>query len=160
MNPGVFSLVGSGGGGSTNFGKLIGQSGRSAGAPSTGMYVTNANILGITPSITSPASGVRTKAVSISGRGLLHFVAVADIGTDPNLMLVEVFIDGMLIRSVTWTHNGVGIYGAPIIGSCGSSTVPMGVFEDLPFSSSVEVFVTRTGTLQYMYVYHFADLYQ
>ena len=155
MNAGMYGMASGVGG---QLPRLTGIAGKNQTFASLGQNISTAALNAGARLITAPTpvSGVRQNILTINGKGFLKYLGIAESGGSSTAMRAEVLIDGIKIIDATWTHGGSGNFGPFLIGNFS----PLGAFEYLPFSSSVEVFVTETGVIGGLNYVFLADLHQ
>lgn len=90
---------------------------------------------------TSLAVSTRLRIFSIQGKGAVRAAGVSAKDTAGNLT-VELFVDG--VRTVVHTNTAIAAAGPLLVGSFISSGIC--ALDWVPFDSSVEIYVTQTGT--------------
>ncbi len=158
MNAGMYGMADGRGG---QFPKLAGIAGKN-GTPTTAFFNVAGfgQVIGAASNSVSVTNGVRVKALSISGRGVLKALAVAESGTVTPTYRVELFIDGSRVLDATWTASGSANMGPPLLGGVGNTINAAPFFEHVPFSSNVDVFITVSGIGNPATLVYLADIYQ
>lgn len=153
MNQGLYGLGSSGAGSGVR--KLAGQIGRNT-TPVNNQAVFSA--LGVATNVSTAAIGVRTRILSVSGRGAARLLNIFNAsGTSSNLT-IEVFFDGVRV-----VNDVVASISNNSVITFGFSGVPGGVqsvtLDWIPFDSSYEVFVTSSAVINPSFQ-HITDVHQ
>lgn len=152
MNAGMYGLAdGKGMAGR----KLIGRAGQGALPVSTAGSTLAASV-GASYGTISLTSGVKTRVLGVSGSGALRFGFVENGSAFNTSSSIQVVVDGVVVTNQSLTSPSWSIGNALIF--CGSSSG--GVLDYLPFSQSLEVFVTAGATSSSFAMAYLADLYQ
>jgi hypothetical protein len=85
-------------------------------------------------------------------------LSIADSGTSSPAYVAELFIDGVQVLRSQWSHSATGGQGPILIGGVPTGVGP--VLDYLPFSASLDVYVTATGTISGPYFAYLADIHQ
>lgn len=152
MNAGIFGIAGN----ASNIPRTIGILGKSS-TPSHTNNLAALPTYGFASTSFTPVSGVRQRVLSVNGKGMLHAVFLADASSNANTWTAQVVIDGTTVINLSWTHGAAG-YGPVLVGVLPSSGTVL--LENIPFTSSVEVFATATGTITTAQYGYLATLYQ
>lgn len=139
--------------------KLAGQLGRDTttavanvtgfGGPSGALP---SNVSGLTES-------ARNLLLNVTGRGASRFLAVALGGSGTGLFRVEVVLDGVTVASAAHTAAHASGVGFVLFGHVPSST-HTGIWDYVPFDSSLQVFVTLPPAVTSAWLLQVTDIHQ
>lgn len=150
MNAGMFDLPGGQAGRPRKWAGSVGKSY----AHSATMYD-----LGVSLVTVSLTSGVRTRVLSINGRGAIRALAMGQQSISAGLTL-ELFIDGAKALSVgPITVNGSGPQGIFLLGNPRLSS-GAAWWDYVPFDSSIELFATGAVTDSLYSLGYAVDIHQ
>lgn len=162
MNPGMYGMAsGQPGAARKLAGSVYGGTTNPAanGFINAGTSVATSN--GLSPLTPTLSASVRTRLVSVSGRGAVRAVGFNTSGVSATATF-ELWIDGVRVKSLSGLMASG--HGLLLVGSGSSNgTYPSGIIPDfIPFDSSCEVFITSDTSLSGgSAIYsHWIDLHQ
>lgn len=135
--------------------RLAAQLGRqsNAGSLQNAPATTGAAVTSVTVT-----AGVRTLALSITGRGALRYMAAHNNTVTSTSLQIEVVIDGVTVINRTRDPATSTGDGAVAVGMF-NSTSSQATWDYIPFDSSVQVFVTLSAGATCGFA-HVTDIYQ
>jgi hypothetical protein len=159
MNAGIYGMTnGQGMAGR----KVAGRIGMGTSA-STGGNLESISSLGIASNALTLTSGVRTRVVSVTGKGALRWFGHVSGPTGAPTVKYEIVADGVTALNISVTATGsIGYsYWGHVTNTTISSTAKTTpVFDFLPFDQSLEIYITEAtsmGAGSYGYV---VDMHQ
>ena len=119
-----------------------------------------ASACGRSPESISMTAGVRTRLLSVQGKGAIRMAAFQNNTGSTVSFTHELWLDGVLIRSATPPTFPANGSGCILVGTGQTgATNPAVVADFLPFDGSCEVYLTSAGSGAVGY-FNMVDLHQ
>lgn len=153
MNQGLYGM-----GSSVGFSgvrKLAGQLGRNT-TPASYQGIISG--LGIATNVSASPAGVRTRILSVSGRGAARLLNIFNATGVSSNLTIEVFFDGVrVVNNVVVSESSTSVITFGFSGVGGG--IQAVTLDWMPFDSSYEVFVTSSAASNPSFQ-HITDIHQ